>query len=723
MATDRVSLSMLIHSHQPVGNFDHVIEDAYQKCYLPFLEVLSRHPRVPLSLHYSGILLKWMEDRHPECITLLQDLTRRGQVEHVGGGYYEPILASIPDAAKVAQLRRQADYLESHFGVRPRGAWITERVWQQGLIVPLARAGVEHTILDDTHFLAAGEDPSALHQVFLTEECGVPLKLVPSLQALRYTIPFRDPGETLALLSEGRKQGRRLFAVGDDCEKFGVWPGTYEHCYTNGWLERFFRALEDASEWLDVTTISDFISAHPPERRTYLPTASYSEMMTWALPTSAAEEMEACLAETASMPNGARLRRFMRGGSWLNFLSKYPESNQFQKLMLRTFRRWEELRRLVANGTPEATRLACAEDHLLAAQCNDAYWHGIFGGLYAPHLRNALEEHLIRAETVLDQLENEPRGVRITTEDFDIDGHDEVLVDDPCFGIIIRPADGGSVSSLRAKTAGIELINSLQRRPEPYHAQVRRQHGEGRHASNAPASIHDQMRSKEANLASLLHYDQYARHCFRTYLFPRYKSFQDFDESRLEENAEMARGCWRLVESSEELNLVRLRKTTGVRSNSAEFSVCAEKWFSTRSRSAEWSVDCQLELSADNPLAQPWSVGLEMVLNLLAPNAPDRYYSCGEERHPLEFRGALESSRLALVDEWQRLEIALESGSVAAWWVTPIQTISQSESGFERIYQGSSILAVWNAELGAGNPAACHLRMKVRSLAPAELES
>src|SRR5579863_3766223 len=63
MPNNGVSLCMVIHSHQPVGNLDHVIEEAYQKSYLPFLEVLSRHPRIRMSLHYSGVLWEWIEAR------------------------------------------------------------------------------------------------------------------------------------------------------------------------------------------------------------------------------------------------------------------------------------------------------------------------------------------------------------------------------------------------------------------------------------------------------------------------------------------------------------------------------------------------------------------------------------------------------------------------------------------------------------------------------------
>ncbi|MGH9436219.1 MAG: alpha-amylase/4-alpha-glucanotransferase domain-containing protein, partial [Terriglobia bacterium] len=474
MAHPKVSLCLVIHSHQPVGNFDHVIENAYQRSYLPFLNVLGRHPRIALSLHYSGVLWEWLEARHPEFMRQVGELTERGQVEHVGGGYFEPILAAIPDEWKVRQIRRQSEFLRSRFGAIPRGAWVAERVWEQGLIAPLAEGGAEYTVLDDTHFLAAGEDPVDLHQAYLTEESGVALTLVPSLQALRYTIPFRDPEETLAVLKAGYDSSQTLFAVGDDCEKFGVWPGTHEHCYTNGWLERFFQTLEAARDWLDVTTVSRYLSASAPERRIYLPTASYAEMMMWALPAAATQELEACVEETQRMPDGSKFRRFLRGAPWRNFLSKYPESNQVQKLMLRLACRWREQHRVVAAGSAEDGLLTQVENHLLAAQCNDSYWHGIFGGLYAPHLRSAVQGRLIRAEAILDRMEeNGGSAARIEVVDFDVDGHDELLIEHPEAAAIIRPADGGTVSSLRSKRAGAELINSLRRRPEAYHRRLR----------------------------------------------------------------------------------------------------------------------------------------------------------------------------------------------------------------------------------------------------------
>ena len=116
----KFQLVLLIHAHQPVGNFDDVLESAYKKSYLPFIETLARHPSIRLGLHYSGSLLEWLERAHAEYFDLLRTLAKRGQVEIVGGGFYEPILATIPFDDRHEQITRLADYIEKHFVARPR---------------------------------------------------------------------------------------------------------------------------------------------------------------------------------------------------------------------------------------------------------------------------------------------------------------------------------------------------------------------------------------------------------------------------------------------------------------------------------------------------------------------------------------------------------------------------------------------------------------------------
>ena len=159
----KLHLVLLIHAHQPVGNFDGVLEKCYQHSYLPFLERLERHPSIRLGLHYSGPLLEWIEQSHAEYFELLRRLVAGGQVELIGGGFYEPILIAIPPEDQWEQLRRMADYLERWFGLRPKGAWLAERVWEPQLPAVMAEAGVDYTLVDDFHFLAGGFELQQLH--------------------------------------------------------------------------------------------------------------------------------------------------------------------------------------------------------------------------------------------------------------------------------------------------------------------------------------------------------------------------------------------------------------------------------------------------------------------------------------------------------------------------------------------------------------------------------
>ncbi len=701
----KVTLSLLIHSHQPVGNFDHVIEEAYQKSYLPFAETVRAQPHLRLSLHYSGILLEWMESHHPEFLDLLGRLVHEGRAEIVGGGYYEPILPAIPDEDKIAQIRKLADFIEKRIGQRPRGAWVAERVWEPSLARPLAQAGVEYVLLDDTHFLAAGLSPHDLHGTYVTDEVGFAVRLVPSLKVLRYTIPFREPEETLHVLEEGRGLPSRLFAFGDDCEKFGVWPGTYGHCYKNKWLEKFFQALESSAEWLETIPVGEYVATHSPLGRVYLPTASYPEMMEWALSPEAAREFKRCLEDIQHLSGGERIRRFLRGGLWQNFLSKYSEANQLHKLMLEVSRRWHAARQAHAGDKRAERVIAEAETHLLAGQCNDPYWHGVFGGLYAPHLRSAVLSHLIQAESLLDRVDPPATnpGPSVESRDFDADGHEEVLERDSLGALVVRPAQGGTISSLRFKRAGVELVNSLTRRPEAYHDLVRQKAASPNNHAEGPASIHDRVLSKEANLDALLRYDRYTRQVFRTYLFRAHKGFEDYENLRLEEHGELAAGPWKFVADVAKPGALVLERDAALQANGGSCRVRALKTFQPSARDGVWSIECCSKLSVDRTWAAPMALGLELVFNLLAPEAPDRYLEAHGHRWPLRFKGEIESEQVLLVDEWQCLRLELEARPEARWWVMPIETISQSESGFERVYQGSALLAVWRIDFSSGH--------------------
>ena len=705
----KFNLVLLIHAHQPVGNFDDVVERTFQQSYLPFVECLVRHPRIRMGLHYSGSLLEWLVEKHPEYIRQIAGLVASGQVELVGGGFYEPILVTIPLQDQIEQVRRLSDFIEKYFGKRPAGAWLAERVWEPQLPAALSAADVAYTLVDDSHFLAAGRELPELFGYFVAEDRGHTVKVIPGLQELRYLLPFGTVEDSIAFLGRSAAEHPGAMAcMGDDMEKFGAWPHTWEHCFRDGWLEKFFLAIEANHDWLEMIPPGEALAAHSPLGRVDLPTASYTEMMEWVLPTSVRQKFHGLLEEFKDRPD---LRRFLRGGFWRGFFSKYAESNLLHKKMLRVS---SKLRQELATNTDKTGKAlelrAQANTQLLRSQANDAYWHGIFGGLYAPHLRTELWRNLVRAETIADEL---LRGTKhyqsIARLDFDADGREEIEIVSPQLAALIKPSGGGTIEILDFRPSEMTLINSLQRREEAYHSRLKL-------ATQAPSgavSIHNQTLVKEAGLEKHLKYDRWPRTMFRLLLMDAGKTHHDFEWLRLEENADFAGGNYGIEEATR--HEVRLALEAPLYKLPAGLKTVetlrAIKTLTFQNTEDGFSVSCALDLSrtrlTPNPAAPPASltflVGLELVVNLLAPNVPDRYFEFAGIRKPLEWSGAVEGSSLSVTDEWQNVVVEVEARGASQIWVAPVETVSESEEGFERVYQGSQIVGVWPVDFAATN--------------------
>lgn len=678
----RFQLSLLIHAHQPVGNFDDVLARAYERAYLPFIELLFRHPSFRLGLHYSGVLLEWLETAHPEYFDMLRKLTERNQIELVGGGFYEPILISIPAEDAREQIKRLSVYLAEHFGNRPRGAWLTERVWEPQLPTLLHAGGVEYTLVDDNHFLSAGFEGQQLFGAYVAEDCGATVRLIPGLKALRYLIPYRSPDEVIGYLRDAaREHPEGVAAMGDDLEKFGVWPGTYDLCYRDGWLERFMAALEANQDWLEMALPGEAVFSRPALGRADLPTCSYAEMMEWTLPTSARLRFQALEREFSERED---LKLFLRGGFWRNFLTKYPETNLIHKKMLLVSQKLRELEVRNDDKAPLQRQIDTAKRELLSAQCNDAYWHGVFGGLYAPHLRTAVWRPLVRAEDFADaEAHGRQRFADASRFDFDCDGSEEIYVTTEHAAVLFSPGDGGTIEEMDFRPAGVTLINSIMRRPEAYHAKL----AQATTGHGGVASIHDQVRTKEPGLERRLKYDRWRRNSFRLMVFPSQRTVEDYENLRLDENAALAGGEYRVDEYGPK------GVTLGASPDDKGWS--AEKRFSFAAPRGDFQVTCDFSVIHSGTAPMEMAVGLEQVVNFLAPDEPDRYIEVGGERRPLRWTGAAPASELRLVDGWQKVRVSIQAPGARDYWVAPIETISESEDGFERVYQGSQILAVW----------------------------
>lgn len=466
-----------LHLHQPVGNFDHVFQQHLDDVYLPFLRAVDERRFGPIVVHVSGPLLDWLEMHGTAWLDQLGRMATDGRVELLLAGYYEPILAVLPREDRLEQIAWMREALMRRFGVAAQGLWLTERVWEPDLAADLADAGVGTVLVDDRHFLVSGFERHQLHRPWTTEHGGRRLTLVPIDERLRYLVPFQPPEDTVAYLRQLRSEGQPLAVLADDGEKFGGWPGTREWVYDRGWLSNFLTAVGRPIERGEVrlSTLSDAVAAVPSGGLAYLPTASYHEMEAWALPPVAARRLQALeisLGDRAKGPDGA----LIRGSHWRNFLAKYTEANLLHKKM-------QVLSRLCrARGNPPDVRHAIGR-----AQCNDAYWHGVFGGLYLPFLRAALWRELARAESILRAAE--PLGHEVL--DLDLDGREEIWVHGSAVSVLIAPHRGGAIEEYTVFQTGINYADVLTRREEAYHQLGGiGAHGEAEGPDGLP-SIHD----------------------------------------------------------------------------------------------------------------------------------------------------------------------------------------------------------------------------------------
>jgi hypothetical protein len=713
----RTKLVFVIHSHQPTGNFDKVFESASDACYEPFVGALEQHPHVRAGLHYTGPLLEWFENHRPELLVRLRGLVERGQVEIVGGAWFEPMLSVLPDRDAVGQIRAMRYECVRLFGRAPQGMWLAERVWEPDLPRILAAAGVQWVLLDDTHFRYAGVQDEWVSGFYRTEKAGAAVRVFPIARQLRYAIPFRLAHETVDLIAS--RAGETL-CYGDDGEKFGVWPETDIWVWKKGWLHEFFRLLGERRESIELVHPSEAAADPANDRgRIYLPTASYHEMGEWSLPVAAGRKLMALKKRFQQDGTWDEVGSFLRGGIWQNFLAKYPEANRLHKRMLRVSRKVEDAVRrdpLYPRAIGHDTQRARAE--LYRGQCNCAYWHGLFGGLYLPHLRSAVHSHLIRADRMAD-----PCAVpRLTVEDWDLDGKDEVILESATLTAAIKPHVSGALELLDAREKGIDLLDTLARRPEIYHDEVP---AAVEAARNAPprnvdgvASIHDRVRRADPRLLQLLRYDTLPRLALLDWVLPVDAAFEAWQDERLGNCAGPAAFVYRVDRADPGRPteaVLRAEVAAPWTRLQVEKSIALDP--GTRSLEARWVV-------RPAPGASAVALRFATELTLALPEHPGAPRGYGfddpavgpDEPTALESRGAVPRVRLVrLIAAHHGFDVALAPSPAADLWRKPVETVSQSEEGFEAVFQGSNLCFVWPAaDVSAEHPATFTLKISLR---------
>jgi 4-alpha-glucanotransferase len=665
-----VALLLGVHAHQPVGNFPHVLDDAHRRCYQPFLHMMHRFPDFPFAIHFSGWLFDYLLEHYPDDIRLLREMVARGQAELFGAGYTEPVLAAIPTHDRIGQINRMSDRLQGTLGQRFSGAWLTERVWESNVVPALVDCGVKYVTVDDYHFLCAGKENAELTGYYSTEEDGRRLDMYPISEALRYRLPFSPAADAVRYLESLAGEHDNAAVYFDDIEKFGIWPETYEWVYEKGWLTNFIEGVL-ASDVIKPMRYCDYHAQARTRGVVYLPTTSYIEMNEWTLPAPAAHRFADLVQEIKNQGRYDDNKAFLRGGIWRNFFSRYPESNWMHKRMLQLSARYAAL--------PQKKKTVAMREALYEAQANDAYWHGLFGGLYLPHLRRAVYNAIVRLEGLLDAVAKRPQREE---RDLDLDGNKETFLHNGVLQAVVMGDGSASLCELDAYALNHNFADTLARQVEHYHRKIGGGQSGGGQQTKGIANPHEHVSFKHEIRPEDLVTDAHRRTLFLDCLYPTESRGAARPVSYLPMEG---RGAARPVsylplpaKNAAQAGYVAKQEQGTIRKQ-----IVLKKNILTVEYQFEGGIDGMFEVE----------------LNLAMPSCdgPAGCFMVGGQVNGGfgQLHQLVNCSEITLQDEVLGGKLTLTSNHPAALRSAPCFSVSQSEAGFEKIMQAVTLQLSW----------------------------
>ncbi len=666
----KIRLIIGAHNHLPIGQPDFQTENIYQKSLKPLLSVLYAFPDLPAVLHYSGLLLEWLEEHHPEFVMLLAEMVKRKQVEILGGGYYDPILTMIPANDRLGQIEKMTTYLRVRFETRARGCWLAENVWEPSMASVLRTSGMDYTFLEDSQFRSAGVEEEDLFQPAIAEDQGKIITIFPLSSPFAALIPEGTAGKAIDFLNGAAdEEGTKVAVLLEDGARLGELPSGERGSFAGGWFEEFFRLAMENAEWLEPVTPTSCMRELAPAGKLYVPCSSSSRMAAWALPP---RRRRLYLEALKRSVGDEELASFIKGGVFRQFLSRYPEGELMYAKMIYTHILVDQVR-------GDKYKKKAAQNELWKGQCHHAYWHGASGGIYSNILRKAVYHSLIEAEKITRA--TEIFAPSIISVDFDMDTNDEYLYQGSELNGYIHKR-GGVLFELDFLPAAWNYLDTFARRDES-----------------------GQTKKREAGPV-----DRLPRWAFMDHFLAPDCSIESFDAVGFTETGDFLQGLYEVVELNRSLPEVLLRRLGTVRVGETSHPVEIEKRFIFRPRSID--VYYRVTNKAEAELPARFAVEINVSLASRSPESgrlflleEDRKTDLASERFELEgVRGLL------VRDVLNEVSITLSSAREFLCWSLPVETVTpHSDDGQERIFQSYCFVPQWRLSLAAGESWENHL--------------
>ncbi len=660
----KTTLLFGIHMHQPIDNFEWVIKKGVELCYGPFFELLSKYPEFHFSVHCSGWLMEQIEQFHPKLYNNIMTLAKKGSIEFFSAGYYEPILSALPSQDRVAQIKTLNNSIQSQFQQTPKGLWLTERVWESSLIPDLHKADIQYTLVDDYHFQCAGFDTDTLDGYFTSEESAHKIGIFPISKKLRYAIPFLSVESAIKTIKSFNRQEDSAAIIFDDAEKFGMWPGTHEWVYEKGWLEKFVQSvIKDES--IETMHFAEYYSKNSTRGIAYLPNVSYYEMGEWSLRADDALKLELLKQEMDEERYEKEGVKFLKGGIWKNFFVKYPESNRIHK------------RTLELSGVAQELDNPKFKTALYKAQTNDALWHGVFGGLYLPSLRDNVYRYIIEAENI-----RYTKGITIQSDQNELDGYDKIKVVTPKYIFRFDGAYGGQLVEFDTRKECFNWQNTLTRRKEAYHQHIlnQKEYSEEKTPSeDGIDTIHVSHAEVDEDLKNSIIYDWHLKNSFIDHISDETFCAESFLHADFKEFSDFANQPFKVRYSK---NKIKFSRKGGVYLPH-KVDAKLKKQYTPKNKGFNFEIELFVDMQRE------FSYVLEHNFHFADY---DLVFVNGQKL--LDMGSIKQTSKLEIIDQYLGKKIVIDLDTICDIEYFALKTISQSEEGYDMSIQCVSFAMV-----------------------------
>ena len=236
------------------------------------------------------------------------------------------------------------------------------------------------------------------------------------------------------------------------------------------------------------------------------------------------------------------------------------------------------------------------------------------------------------------------------------------------------------------------LLATLARRPEAYHQKVRA----GQHQGGGQvASIHQRVVFKQPDLDKRLQYDDHLRKSLVDLFYDNDATLEGVAACTAPQHGDFVDGAYeaRIRRNPDRIQVQLVRD-----GNACGIPVRITKGLTLDAGGSTLQVAYMLE---NLPQGRPLHFAVEFNFAGMPANAYGRnFYDLdgnilGQLGSKLDLQGAF---GLGLTDEWLGIDVGLKMSRPTSFWTFPIETVSQSEGGFELVHQSVVVMPHWLVE-------------------------